>query len=207
MLQYERFTVNMVQVNSYLLWDETNIACIIDPGFSNEGECQMLCDFMEQQQLQLERSLATHLHFDHVLGARFIEEHFGIETEASSLEISRLPSIDQQLVAFGIPQEEGRFSFTPKPLKSSVHFGNTTLEVLKTPGHSPGHVTFYDSTSGVMLCGDVLFKNGMGRYDLWGGDYGTLMNSIGQLLQLPEETVVLSGHGLETTIKAERVNF
>jgi len=58
-----------------------------------------------------------------------------------------------------------------------------------------------------MLCGDVLFKNGMGRYDLWGGDYGTLMNSIDQLLQLPEETVVLSGHGPETTIKAERANF
>ena len=207
MLQYKRFTVNMVQVNSYLLWDETNIACIIDPGFSNEGECQMLSNFMEQHELQLERSLATHLHFDHVLGARFIEEHFGIETEATSLEISRLPSIEQQLVAFGIPAEEGSFSFTPKQLKGPVHFGNTTLEVLKTPGHSPGHVTFYDSTSEVMLCGDVLFKNGMGRYDLWGGDYGTLMNSVDQLLQLPEETVVLSGHGPETTIKAERANF
>ena len=97
-----------------------------------------------------------------MLGARFIEKHFGIETEASSLEISHLPSIDQQLVAFGIPNERESFSFTPKPLKSSMHFGNTTLEVLKTPGHSPGHVTFYDSTSGVMLCGDVLFKNGMG---------------------------------------------
>lgn len=207
MLQYKRFTVNMVQVNSYLLWDETNIACIIDPGFSNERECQILCNFMEQHQLQLERSLATHLHFDHVLGARFIEEHFGIETEATSLEISRLPSIEQQLVAFGIPEEGGSFSFTPKPLKGPVRFGNTMLEVLKTPGHSPGHVTFYDSTSGVMLCGDVLFKNGMGRYDLWGGDYGTLMNSISQLLQLPEATVVLSGHGPETTIKAERTNF
>ncbi|WP_297720327.1 MBL fold metallo-hydrolase [uncultured Porphyromonas sp.] len=207
MLQYKRFTVNMVQVNSYLLWDESKIACIVDPGFSNERERQMLCDFIELHQLQLERSLATHLHFDHVLGARFIEDHFGIITEAGKNEIVNVPSLDKQLVAFGIPQGEESFSFDPKPIKEPLRFGNTTLEILETPGHSPGHVSFYNSESGVLLCGDVLFKNGMGRYDLWGGDYATLMNSISKLLQLPGETIVLPGHGLETSIQAERANF
>lgn len=204
MLQYRRFICNMVQVNSYLVWDESKLACVIDPGFSNVSEELELIDFLDKEGLQLSRCIATHLHFDHVMGARFIQEHFGIPLEAPKGEIDGLPSIDQQLKAFGIPVEEGKYAFEVQVLPETIEVGNTTFEVIKTSGHSPDHITLYEKERGVIFCGDVIFKGGFGRYDLWGASYEVLMNSIDKLLALPEETVVLSGHGMETTIGAER---
>lgn len=203
MLQYRRFVCNMVQVNSYLVWDESKLACLIDPGFSNPSEEQELINFLDQEGLQLSRCIATHLHFDHVLGAKFIQEHFSIPLEAPKGDMEGLPNIDQQLKAFGIPVVEGNFAFESIPLPDKIQVGNTTFEVMKTPGHSPGHITLYDKASGVIFCGDVIFRGGFGRYDLWGASYEVLMESIDTLLSLPEETIVLSGHGLETTIGAE----
>lgn len=194
----------MVQVNSYLVWDESKLACIIDPGFSNTSEELELIEFLDQEGLQLSRCIATHLHFDHVMGARFIKEHFGISIEAPKGEIENLPSIDQQLKAFGIPVIEGKYAFEAQELPNTLTVGNTPFEVIKTPGHSPDHITLYEQESGVIFCGDVIFRGGFGRYDLWGGSYEVLMDSIDKLLALPEETIVLSGHGVETTIGAER---
>lgn len=204
MLRYHRFVCNMVQVNSYLVWDESKLACIIDPGFSNTSEELELIDFLDKEELQLSRCIATHLHFDHVMGAKFITEHFGIPVEAPKGEIDGLPSIEQQLKAFGIPVNERKYSFEAIELPSSICFGNTTLEVIKTPGHSPDHITLYERECGIIFCGDVIFKGGFGRYDLWGASYDLLMDSIDRLLALPEETIILSGHGFETTIGAER---
>lgn len=204
MLQYRRFVCNMIQVNSYLVWDESKLACVIDPGFSNTSEQLEFIDVLDQEGLQLSRCIATHLHFDHVLGGRFIQEHFGIPVEAPKGEIEELPSISNQLTAFGIPAVEGKYDFNAVELPNTVVVGNTTFKVIKTPGHSPDHITLYEKESGVIFCGDVLFRGGFGRYDLWGGNYDVLMESISKLLTLPEETIVLSGHGLETTIGAER---
>lgn len=194
----------MVQVNSYLIWDETNLACIIDPGFSNIQEEMSLIDFLDKEGLQLSRCIATHKHFDHVLGAKFIKEHFGVDIEIPKGEIMGFPDVDSQLVAFGIPASGGKYDFIPKELSSSVTIGNTTLEVISTPGHSPAHVSFYEKDSGVLFCGDVIFRGGHGRYDLWGSSYDELMKSIDTLLRLPANTLVLSGHGAETTIGVER---
>lgn len=204
MLQYHRFVCNMVQVNSYLVWDESKLACIIDPGFSNSSEELELINFLDQEGLQLSRCIATHLHFDHVLGARFIKEHFGIPLEAPRGEIDSLPNIDQQLKAFGIPVTEGKYTCEAQALPNTITIGNTTFEVIKTPGHSPDHITLYQPENGVIFCGDVIFRGGFGRYDLWGASYEVLMDSIASLLTLPEETIVLSGHGPETTIGSER---
>lgn len=197
----------MVQVNSYLIWDESHKACIIDPGFLTKEEQDQFSTFLEDNDLHLERSIATHMHFDHLLGAHFIESLYGLSTEVPQEEMIALPSIDIQLKAFGINAPSGQFDYTATPLPDKVTFGNIELKVLKTPGHSPGHVTFYDEIDKILFCGDVLFRGGYGRYDLWGGDYNTLMGSIAQLLKLPNEVKVLSGHGPESTIGEERVNF
>lgn len=207
-LNYQTFVTNMVQENSYLVWDDSGYACLIDPGFFNSSEQKMLIDFLDNQRLTLVRSIATHLHFDHVLGARFIADRFGIPTEVPSEEIKQLPSIEQQFVTFGIPLDQESYRFDPQPLpEDTVRFGDIELKILKAPGHSPAHVTFWHKESQTLFCGDVLFRNGFGRYDLWGGDYKTLMDSISYLLTLDPETVVLPGHGQETTIGDERKNF
>lgn len=208
MIQYKRFVVNMVQVNSYLIWDESKEACIIDPGFSTKKEQESFATFLESESLRLKRSIATHIHFDHVLGAKFIEEQFGIATEMPEKEIIQLPSIEEQLNFFGIVAlPGGQFDFNPLPLPSMVKFGHSEFQVIETPGHSPSHVSFYSDEDKLLFCGDVLFKGGYGRYDLWGGDYDTLMGSIDILLELSKDVVVLSGHGPQTTIGAEKNNF
>lgn len=212
MLQTKRFTVNFVQVNTYLLWDESKKACLIDPGFSNPMECQELIDFLDQEGLTLVRCIATHLHFDHIMGGKFIKDHFGIAMEAPVIEMTELPSLSSQLKAFGMPfTTEYDFAYQPLDANNveSIEFGHTSLRILETPGHSPGHYSYYNpSGEGVVFCGDVLFCNGMGRYDLWGGSYEVLMNSIQKVLfELPDSTRVLSGHGPETTIEREKHNF
>lgn len=207
MLRYHKFVVNVVQENAYLLWDETNLACLIDPGFSNISEQQSLIDFLEKHELQLAKCLCTHLHFDHVWGAKFISEHYGIDVEASKEEIEVMPDLDSQLKSFGLPADVGTNSFKPLSPPKVISFGNTELEVISTPGHSPGHICLYNHQSKALFCGDVLFKSGYGRYDLWGGDYESLMASIQGLFTLPDDTIVLSGHGDITTIGAEKSHF
>lgn len=212
MINYKCFTVNFVQVNSYLVWDDTREACLIDPGFSNTEEQKQFSDFLVDNNLQLVRCIATHNHFDHVLGGRFIEEKYGIKVEVPYLELTELPPLSTQLSAFGLPASS-EFDFTPVPLDATevdtIQFGHTELKILETPGHSPGHYSYYYPLGdGLVFCGDVIFCNGMGRYDLWGGSYETLMNSIRQvMLKLPEDTKVLSGHGPVTTIGREKSNF
>lgn len=209
MLQYRRFTVNFVQVNSYLIWDETRLACLVDPGFSTPAEQQIFDDFLTENELQLERCICSHKHFDHVLGGAFIKQRYGIDIEIPEVEITSLPDLSTQLATFGVPFDVAIFTFEETPLKGdSVTFGNTTFQILQTPGHSPGHISLYSPDHKVLFCGDVLFKNGMGRYDLWGASYEVLMDSIkNTLFRLPHETIVLSGHGLQTTIGAEKANF
>lgn len=207
MLKYHTFICNMVQVNTYLIWDETKLACIIDPGFSNAQEEKMLLDFLEQNELQLSRCIATHLHFDHVLGGRFITEHFGIPVETSRKEMQELPSIETQMIAFGVPTNGSNYSFETRELEGPIRIGNTQFEALETPGHSPGHITLYNKEAAAIFCGDVLFKGSYGRYDLWGASHKDLIDSISTLLRLPNDTIVLPGHGPSTTIGAERQHY
>lgn len=209
MLRYHKFTVNFVQVNSYLVWDETKLACLIDPGFSNPNEQRLFLDFIQEESLQLVRCICTHKHFDHILGGAFIEQHFGIPIEIPQAEIASLPDLTTQLKAFGMPFDGNAYSFEETPFESdTLSFGNTTFQVIETPGHSPGHISLYSVEDKALFCGDVLFKEGMGRYDLWGASYEVLIDSIqNKLLKLPDDTIVFSGHGPETTIGAERKNF
>lgn len=208
MTYYHAFTFNFVGEQTYLLWDDTLEACIIDPGCFGLEEEKVLADFIEDRKLRPVRALCTHLHFDHYLGASFVEKRWGISLEAPALEIEALPSLEDQLKLFGL----GHLTVetpTLKPLhsKERLSFGETELEIRVVPGHSPGHLVFYEKTGGLLFSGDTLFNQGIGRTDLWDGDYTTLIQAIRtQILPLPDHTIVLPGHGPSTTVGDEKVN-
>lgn len=208
MIQYHSFTFNFAGEQTYLVWDETAEACIIDPGCFTPDEEAALTRFVEEKNLKPVRAICTHLHFDHCIGAPFVKEKWGLDLEAPALEIEMLPSLKDQLRIFGlghIPVTE----MSPVPLSEgeSVAFGNAELKILLVPGHSPAHVVFYAKTAGIVFAGDTLFNMGIGRTDLWGGDYDTLISAItAQLFVLPDDTVVLPGHGPATTVAYEKRN-
>lgn len=206
MLQYKRFIFNPIQVNTWLLYAPKGDCLIFDPGCSNSEEQQELVAFISEGQLKPLAVIATHGHFDHVPGINFVKNQFGIPFLGHSL--------DQELVNFAA--EQGRlfgFSFDGQPphfdrfLEDGelLQVGQVKLKVLHVPGHSAGSLAFYSEESRLVLVGDVLFKGSIGRTDLPGGNYEALILSIRhQLLSLPDETIVLSGHGPETSIGKER---
>lgn len=200
--------------NSYLLWDESKNACIIDPGFSTQEEQSEFIKFVLDHQLNLTRCLCTHRHLDHIMGTAFIHHRWGIFPEYSTIELHEMPSLEDQCRGFGLPMSPnmGEASGIPFQIENDglIHFGQTSLHIIETPGHTPGHVTFYcDESDGTAFVGDVLFAGGMGRTDLWGGDYDTLIKSITQTLfsKLPASTIICSGHGPTTTIGQEKKYF
>ena len=207
MIHVASFTFNPFQENTYVLYDETKECIIIDPGCYTENERKQLKAFIKNEGLKPVRLINTHCHLDHICGNAFIAKEYNLELEAHEGEKVVLDSS----VAHG--QMYG-FVFEPSPAIGSylkegekVRFGNSSLDILYTPGHSPASITFYSKEDGFVIAGDVLFFMGIGRTDLPGGDHQTLLKSIReQLFTLPEETLVYNGHGQKTKIGFEKVN-
>ena len=202
------FTFNPIQENSYLVYDETLEAVVIDAGCISKVEKRALKQYIEDNNLTLKRVLNTHLHFDHQFGNRFLFETFGIKPEAGKEDEYLLENVIAQTRSFGMDVDE-----EAQPLggyiieNQEIKFGNSTFKAFHVPGHSPGSMAFYAEKEGVLFVGDVLFRGSIGRTDLPGGDYATLIQSITQkLLPLPDSTVVYSGHGPQTTIGFEKKN-
>jgi len=202
------FTFNPIQENTYLVYDETNEAVVIDAGCISEIEKRALKNYIEENNLILKRVLNTHLHFDHQFGNKFLYTTFGIKPEACKEDEYLLENVVAQTRSFGIAADEeaqpiGDYITDNQELK----FGNTTFKAMHVPGHSPGSMAFYEEKEGILFAGDVLFRGSIGRTDLPKGDYATLIQSItNKLLPLPDSTVVYSGHGPTTTIGFERKN-
>jgi len=206
MLKIKTFVFNPVMENTYLLFDETHEAAIIDCGASNEKEQKQLADFIKENKLNLKRLLNTHLHFDHVLGNGYIFKTYGLKPEYNQAEES--PSGLKKLsVIFSPvkyePVDAGHFI----EHEEEIAFGNTRLKALLTPGHSAGGLSFYSEKDGCVFTGDTLFQHDIGRTDLPGGNHNQLINSIrSYLFTLPDNTVVYPGHEETTTIEEEKVN-
>lgn len=205
-MQIKIFIFNPIQENTYLLWDETGECAVIDAGCLFSQEENALVDFMEKNNLILKRVLNTHLHFDHAFGNAFLAKKYGVLPEAYEADEFLIPSMKDTVKRFGlnfevIPQSLGKY-LTDGEI---VRFGNTELKVIHTPGHSPGGVCFYSEKDGVLFSGDTLFLESIGRTDLPGGSYETLIGSITKkLLSLPADTVVYPGHEDTTTIGHEK---
>ena len=200
------FPFNPLQENTFLIWDETNEAAVIDAGMLFEREKEQLKRFIEENKLKLKRVLNTHLHLDHQFGNKFLFDTYGVMPEAGADDEFLLDTVQFSAKNWGLPylepvQRPGSYLVD----NQKIAFGNTTLTALHTPGHSPGSHSLYNKEAGVVFVGDVLFNGSIGRTDFVRGDYATLISSIeGKLLTLPDDTVVYSGHGPETTIGAER---
>lgn len=209
MVTIQAFAFNTVQENTYLLHDETGEAAIIDCGAMSQGEYDRLTGYCQQHGLTPRLLLNTHLHFDHCWGNPWaIQQWPDLKAYCHPYELTHQPKPSEQFARFGLmlrfddlPAE----AYHPLAQGDVLRVGNTTLEVRFVPGHSPGHVVFYCPRGRFVIAGDTLFYEDIGRTDLWGGNYDQLISGIKrELLSLPEETYVYTGHGEGTTIAHER---
>ena len=200
-------TVNPFGENMYILWDEnTHDAVIIDPGMMREDECDMVTKYIADNHLNVKHVLLTHLHLDHVTGARWLADQTGAEVCACAMDAPLGLELPEQVAQFHLKMES-------KPLiidhelsdGDTIPLGDELIQVLHVPGHSPGGLAFYVPQSNLLFAGDTIFNGSVGRTDLMGGDMVQLINSIREkILPLPDETVVASGHGPTTTIADEK---
>ncbi|HVT84061.1 MAG TPA: MBL fold metallo-hydrolase [Chitinophagaceae bacterium] len=207
MLNVRIFTFNPVQENTYILYNENNQCCIIDPGCYFPEERDGLKTAIEKTGLTPVMLLNTHCHLDHVFGNKFIHDTWGLTLHIHELEKQVLEQAPVYGVEWDMPFEnyEGPLIFLKEGEK--IILGKDALEIRFVPGHSPGSVCFYYEAGGFVIGGDVLFSGSVGRTDLPGGDFDTLINSIQtQLFTLPDETKVYPGHGPMTTIGFEKMN-
>ncbi|MCP4440531.1 MAG: MBL fold metallo-hydrolase [Aureispira sp.] len=200
------FTMNPFSENTYIVYDETKECVVIDPGCYTPAERTKLVDYIGKQGFTPVRLLNTHCHVDHVFGNGFVAAAYNLELEAHKGEVPVLESYPMVADMYGIPNIQQSPSID-KFLEEGdiVEFGNTKMKVLFAPGHSPASICFYSEADGFIIAGDVLFQDSIGRTDLPGGDYDTLINSIKtQLLPLPDSVKVYPGHGSATTVGRER---
>lgn len=208
MIKLEVFTFNAFSENTIVIWDDDKKeAAVIDPGTSTAGEEKILSEFISSEKLKIKYLINTHCHIDHILGCRFIKEKYKPLYYAPEQDIPLLKNAGQQAAMFGINIEQ-----PPDPDKfiteeTELFLGNAKLEFLFTPGHTPGEYCIYLENEKICITGDVLFNESIGRTDLWGGDYDTLLNSIeNKLLSLPDDVVIYPGHGESSTIGYEKQN-
>lgn len=205
MLQVKGFAFNPFYENTYVLYDDTKEAVIIDPGCFDKDEENELTGFIEQKGLKPVRLVNTHCHLDHIFGNRFVAEQYNLPLEIHPKDEYNLDMADEFASVFGVSNPN-----SPKPgtyLKedTTFEFGNQALNILFTPGHSAGHISLFSEEAALLMSADVLFNGGIGRTDLPGGDYQTLLNTIEhQLLPLGNDVTVYPGHGPTTTIGHEK---
>lgn len=208
MIDIKIFEFNPIVENTYLLYDETKEAVLIDCGCMTPLEENLLSDFISQKELSLKRLLCTHLHFDHAIGNGFIYRKYGIKPEAHKKEVEIIPSIKDQIKSMGLPFPI-KFADIESYLvgNETISFGKSELITLLVPGHSPGSLAYYSKKDGFIIVGDVVFNGSIGRTDLWGGNYDVLIAAIkDKILTLPDETIIYPGHGPSTTVINEKLN-
>ena len=204
MLKIACLTFNPIQENTYVLWDETNECVVIDAGNSSPREDAALDNFIAEHGLKPVLAANTHGHFDHTLGVEHLKQRYGIPFALSSKDAFLLENAATSGSIFGV--KVGAMPTVERDLdgEQEIRFGKISLRVLRTPGHTPGHVAFFDEGSKSLFTGDTLFRESIGRTDLPGGDYSWIMRSIlDVLVPLGDEVHVYPGHGPESTIGHE----
>jgi hydroxyacylglutathione hydrolase len=206
MISVKSFTFSPFDENTYILYDETKECIIIDPGCYSRAEQLELSDFIEKNALKPVKLISTHCHLDHVFGNAYVVDTYKIPYEIHQGELPVLASFMDVCKLYGIPVRGN----SPSPTGfiaegEEVLFGNSKLSVIFTPGHSPASLSFYSEVDKFVIAGDVLFYDSIGRTDLPGGDFDTLIESIRtQLFPLGDDVTVYNGHGQPTTIGRER---
>lgn len=206
MLNIQRFEVNPVQENCYVVSDATKEAAVIDCGALFDEERKAVVNYIRENGLTLRHVLCTHAHCDHIFGLDTLFEEFGVKPRLHPADRQIYDNMEQQVMTFF----GSRFDKKMPPLGDDlsdaelIPLGNTGLKVLHTPGHSPGSVLFYCESEKILFAGDTLFRMSVGRTDLQGGSWQQLMHSLQHVVAtLPQDVKVFTGHGPSTTIGDE----
>ena len=198
------FCFNDFGENTFVIGNEGE-CIIIDPGCYSREEEEELIHFIENQNLRPKSIINTHCHIDHVLGVEKIKNHFQVPFIIREKEVPVLTSVKLYAPLYGYPDfvEPVPGGFIDE--QETVSVGNQSWQIFDVPGHSPGHIALYNREASICISGDVLFNRSIGRSDLAGGDYETLIKSIKtKLFTLPEDTKIFPGHGPETTVREEK---
>jgi glyoxylase-like metal-dependent hydrolase (beta-lactamase superfamily II) len=207
MLRIETLVFNSFQVNTYLVRNGNGECLVIDPAFYSPEEVRAFDQHITSEGLTVVGQLNTHCHVDHVLGVKHMQSTYGCALRAHSDEAGLLNNAPIMGEVFGLEVEALKGIDKSIGDKEIIEIGSDSLEAILVPGHSPGSLSFYTPEAGFVITGDALFQGSIGRTDLPGGDYDTLISSIrSRLLTLPPETIVYPGHGDPTTIGEESAN-
>ena len=195
------------EVNTYIVTDKSKECVIIDPACNNKQEQEYLLKFIKENNLKPVKLLNTHCHLDHVFGNKFVCDTFNLETEASKDEEFNLDNAANAAKLYGVQMEE------PYPIKKyikegeKIKFGFSELDILHIPGHTSGSLVFHSVDEKFAIAGDVLFNGSIGRTDLPGGNYETLIYQIKlKLFNLDDDTDIYPGHGPQTTVGNEKTD-
>jgi glyoxylase-like metal-dependent hydrolase (beta-lactamase superfamily II) len=206
MIKVKVFTFNIFSENTFILWDdERKEAAIVDPGMSSRAEEIILEDFVSSNELSIKFMINTHCHIDHILGCKFIKEKYNSTYYVPEKDLILIENAQQQAEMFGLTLELPPLPDKYIDEKAELTLGKSKITFLFTPGHTAGEYCLYLENEKICLTGDVLFKEGIGRTDLWGGNYDVLINSIEtKLFTLPDDVTICPGHGDISTIGYEK---
>lgn len=207
MLKIETVQVTEFMQNSRVVWDsETLDGVIVDPG----GDAEKILEVVQREKLKVREVWLTHSHLDHCGGVAPLLRELGCALVAHPDESMMRQGVQAVAAMYGLPATDWHNCPEPSVVISgggTLAVGSHKAQVLFTPGHSPGHVSFYFSKEKTLISGDVLFYGSIGRTDLPGGNHRELISSIKErIMPLPDDTKVLSGHGENTTVGRERVS-
>lgn len=207
MFNCKTFSVNPLSVNCYVVSDETREAVVIDCGAIYQAEQTAIADYIQEHELRPVAHLLTHAHFDHLFGAGFIYERYGLAARCHPADRAFFDDIDGQMRSIlGGHAMDCQTGPAGEPLTEDtvITFGNHRLTVIPCPGHTPGGVCFYCAEEKALFSGDSLFQLSIGRTDFPGGNHWELIRALHRLLrELPPETVIYPGHGPATTAATE----
>lgn len=205
MITIKSFVFNPFHENTYVLSNEQLECWIVDAGCCTDKEREKLKKYIDDNGLNPQKLLNTHCHLDHIYGNHFIYQNYGLLPQWHKLEdiIAKNASMAARMFGVDIPQEQDPGAYLS--IDDVLCLGASSFRILYTPGHSPGSICFYNEKEKFVIVGDVLFKESIGRTDLPGGNYDTLIHSIRtQLFTLPDDTKVFNGHGFSTSIGHEK---
>ncbi|SES15956.1 MBL fold metallo-hydrolase [Pedobacter rhizosphaerae] len=206
MITVKKFTFNAYSENTYVLYDESKECVIIDPGMYEGSEQNTLVNFIRENGLKPVLLLNTHCHLDHVFGNKFVFDTWGLKPQFNEGELPILQAVPGYAPSMGFTRYE--ISLLPDvflPETGTITFGNSSLDIIFAPGHSPAHLCFYSASDSFLIGGDVLFYGSIGKTDLPGGNHAQLIKNVQEkLFVLPEDTVVYPGHGPATSIGFEK---
>jgi len=207
MLTVSGFTFNPFSENTYIIYNDNKECIIIDPGCSNNQEKHALEHYIHSNDLQPTYIFLTHTHIDHVMGLNFVKTKWNVPIIAHPLAAKAILATEMVAKLYGLSVETPPNIDVFKDEGEEIYLGTEKLDLLFCPGHAPDHLVLYAANDGFAIVGDVIFNGSIGRTDLPGGNYDTLMESIHtKLLVLPKDTILYSGHGPQTTIKEEISN-